>query len=70
MSDEELAAMPDEECEHQALHLSVLDANWRRIWEEYERRGIGMIAQVLRDEKVRRGYVRYEANLTPKHTNI
>lgn len=51
MSDEALAAMPDEELERLALYLPVSDERWRDIWREYEKRNYGMLAKVLRNGK-------------------
>lgn len=44
----ELEQMNDTELEQLALSISVLDPRFRAIWEAYEARGVGLIAQVLK----------------------
>lgn len=48
MSDEELELLSDESLEHLALSISVLDPGWRKVWQAYEARGVGLIAKVLK----------------------
>lgn len=43
----EWEALDDGELELLALNLSVLHPNWRPIWQEYEKRNFGLLAQVL-----------------------
>jgi hypothetical protein len=47
MSDEELGALNDEELEQLALSMSVADPQFRQIWQAYEARHTGLLAQVL-----------------------
>ena len=44
----ELEALPDSELEQLALSISVLDPRFRAVWQAYEARGVGLIAQVLK----------------------
>jgi NADPH-dependent 7-cyano-7-deazaguanine reductase QueF len=49
----ELEQMEDNELEALALSISVLDPRFRAVWQAYEKRGVGMIAQVLKTSKER-----------------
>lgn len=44
----ELEQMSDAELERLACTISVLDPRFRAVWEAYEKRGVGLIAKVLK----------------------